>query len=93
MVVLVCCCDFGAECYGSVCVGGGALLDRPCMVFQIMYGCFFVHTMWSGKNLQLLCILPFGMLCLSAIGVMFVKIMLAVCMLVLCWIDHVWSSK
>ena len=35
-----------------------------------------VHTMWSGKSLQLLCILPFGMLCLSAISMMFVKIML-----------------
>ena len=41
-----------------------------------------LHTMWSGKSLQLLCILPFGMLCLSAISMMFVKIMLAVCMLV-----------
>ena len=41
-----------------------------------------VHTMWLGKSLQLLCILPFGMLCLSAISTMFVKIMLAVCMLV-----------
>ena len=41
-----------------------------------------LHTMWSGKSLQLLCILPFGMLCLSAINMMFVKIMLAVCMLV-----------
>ena len=40
-----------------------------------------LHTMWSGKSLQLLCILPFGMLCLSAISMMFVKIMLAVCML------------
>ena len=39
-----------------------------------------LHTMWSGKSLQLLCILPFGMLCLSAINMMFVKIMLAVCM-------------
>ena len=29
--------------------------------------------MWSGKSLQLLCILPFGMLCLSAISRMFVK--------------------
>ena len=35
--------------------------------------------MWSGKSLQLLCILPFGMLCLSAISMMLVKIMLAVC--------------
>ena len=41
-----------------------------------------LHTMWSGKSLQLMCILPFGMLCLSAIGMMFIKIMLAVCMLV-----------
>ena len=41
-----------------------------------------LHTMWSGNSLQLLCIFPFGMLCLSAISMMFVKIMLAVCMLV-----------
>ena len=41
-----------------------------------------LHTMWSGKSLQLLYILPFGMLCLSAISMMVVKIMLAVCMLV-----------
>ena len=41
-----------------------------------------LHTMWSGKSLQLLCIFPFGILCLSAISMMFVKIMLAVCMLV-----------
>ena len=38
--------------------------------------------MSSGKSLQLLCILPFVMFCLSAISMMFVKIMLAVCMLV-----------
>ena len=38
--------------------------------------------MSSGKSLQLLCILPFGMFCLSAISMMFVKIMLAGCMLV-----------
>ena len=31
-----------------------------------------VHTMWLGKSLQLLYILPFGMVCLSAIS-MFVK--------------------
>ena len=40
------------------------------------------HTMWSDKSLQLLCILPFGMLCLSEISMMFVKCMLAVCVLV-----------
>ena len=30
-----------------------------------------LHTMWSGKSLQLLCILPFGKLCMSAISMMF----------------------
>ena len=54
------------------------------MVFALLmfFLCVIVHTMWSGKSMQLLCILPFGMLCLSAISMMFVKIWLAVCMLV-----------
>ena len=38
--------------------------------------------MLSNKSLQLLFILPFDMLCLSAISMMFGKNMLAVCMLV-----------
>ena len=50
--------------------------------FYMLFVCVILHTMWSGKSVQLLCILPFGMLCLSAISMMFVKIMLAVCMLV-----------
>ena len=41
-----------------------------------------LHTMSSSKSLQLLCILSFGILRFSAISMMFVKIMLAVCMLV-----------
>ena len=44
--------------------------------------CVILHTMYSGKSLQLLCIFPFGMLCLSAISMMFVNIILAVCILV-----------
>ena len=40
--------------------------------------CVIVHTMWSGKSMYLL----FGMLCLSAISMIFVKILLAVCILV-----------
>ena len=44
--------------------------------------CVILHTMSSGKSLQVLCIFPFGMLCLSAISMMFVKVMLAVCILV-----------
>ena len=48
----------------------------------MLFLCVILHTMSSGKSLQLLCILPFDMLCLSAISIMFVKIMLAVCILV-----------
>ena len=46
----------------------------------MLFLCVILHTMSSGKNLQLLCIFPFGMLCLSDISMMFVKIMLAMCM-------------
>ena len=45
----------------------------------MLFLCVILNTMWLGKSLQLLCILPFGMLCLSAITMMFVKIRLAVC--------------
>ena len=48
----------------------------------MLFLCVILHTMWSDKSLQFLCILPFGILCLSAVSMMFVKIMLAVCMLV-----------
>ena len=48
----------------------------------LIFLCVILHIMSSGKSLQLLCILPFGMLGLSAISMMFVKILLAVCMLV-----------
>ena len=53
-------------------------------VFTIimLFLCVILHIMSSGKSLQLLCIMPFGMLYLSAISMMFVKILLAVCMLV-----------
>ena len=46
-------------------------LDHRCSPYVVSLGDYYV-----------LCILPFGMLCLSAISMMFVKIMLAVCMLV-----------
>ena len=51
-------------------------------VLLMLFLCVILHTISSGKSLQLLCILPFGMLCLSAISMMFVNILLAVCMLV-----------
>ena len=57
----------------------------------MLFLCVILHTMSSGKSLQLLCILPFGMLCLSAISMMFVKIMLAVGMVVCAKADSVSS--
>ena len=34
----------------------GSQVFAPLMLFL----CVILHTMWSGKNMQLLCILPFG---------------------------------
>ena len=48
----------------------------------MLFLCVILHTISSGKSLQMLCIYPFGMLCLSAISMMFVKIQLVVCRLV-----------
>ena len=43
--------------------------------------CVILHTMCLGNNLEVLGILPFGMLCLSASRIiLLVKILLAVCM-------------
>ena len=50
--------------------------------FLMLFLCVILHIMSSGKSLQLICICPFGMLCLSAISMIFVKILLAVCILV-----------
>ena len=54
-------------------------LDHRCL---LSFVCVILHTMFSGKSLQLLCIMPFGMLCLYPTSMMFVKILLAVCILV-----------
>ena len=59
-------------------LGAGSQVFALLMLFM----CVILHTMSSGKSLQLLCILPFGILCLSAISMMFVKILFAVCILV-----------
>ena len=54
----------------------------PVFVLLMLFLCVILYTMFLGKSLQLICILPFGMLCLSVISMMFVKILLAVYMLV-----------
>ena len=53
-------------------------------VFDLLmfFLCVILHTMYTDKSLKLLCIFPFGMLCLSVISMMLVKILLAVCILV-----------
>ena len=74
------CCVF---CMSEV-ISSFRSLRTGSQVFALLMLFLYVilHTMSSGKSLQLLCIFPFGMLCLSAISMMFVKIMLAVCILV-----------
>ena len=53
------------------------------LTLLMLFLCVILLTMWSGKIMQLLCIVvPFGIFCLSAIRMMFVKIILVVCMLV-----------
>ena len=53
--------------------------ESQVFAFLMLFLCVILHTMSSGKSLRLPCIFPFCMLCLSAISMMFVKIMLAVC--------------
>ena len=67
-------------------------VESQAFALRMLFLCVTLHTMWSGKSLQLLCMLPFGMLCLSAISIMFVNIMLAVCITVWWWsVDSVSS--
>ena len=44
---------------------------------SILFLCVILHTMWSDKSMQLQCILPFGMLCLSATSIMLVKMLMS----------------
>ena len=58
-------------------------IDRVCYYNVVS---LYDFAIWSGKILQLLCILSFGMLCLSAISIMFVKIMHGIG-------NYVWSER
>ena len=68
--------------YMSEVISSFRSLRTGSQVFALLMLFLCVISMSSGKSLQLLCIFPFGMLCLSAISMMFVKILLAVCILV-----------
>ena len=61
---------------GCFCMSEVIFSFKSLRALRMLFLWVILHTMWSGKSLQLLCILPFGMLCLSAISMMFVKIML-----------------
>ena len=83
-----CACDLSVPSICFVCmsevISSFKSLGAGSQVFAllVLFLWMILHTLWSGKSLQLLCSLPFGMLCLSAISMMFVKILLTVCMLV-----------
>ena len=70
-------------CFMSEFISSFKILRDGSQVFALfmLSLCVILHTMWSAKSLLLLCILTFGILCLSAISMTFKKIMLAVCML------------
>ena len=74
-VCVWCACD-PSVCLNtpSICLFCMSSLRAGSQVFALLmlFLCVILHTMWSGKSLQLLCNLPFGMLCLSAISMMFV---------------------
>ena len=61
--------EFNSEIEGSLACC--ALMLFLCSIFCLMC---------SGSSLHVECILPFGMLCLSAWRIMFVKMVFAVCM-------------
>ena len=61
--------EFNSEIEGSLSVC--TLMLFLCSIWCLMY---------SGSSLHVECILPFGMLCLSAWRMMFVKMVFAVCM-------------
>ena len=49
----------------------------------MLFSCVILHTMWSGKSLQLLCIFTFGyVILLSAIRMTVLRFLLSVCMFV-----------
>ena len=62
----VCCAcvhlDVPSICFLFMCVyvGGNLLIQE--FKSWIMFLCVILHIMWSGKSLQLLCILPFDIL-------------------------------
>ena len=72
---MFCLCFCMLECISSF---RGFRARSQVFALLILFLCVILHTMSSDESLQLLCILPFGMLCFSAISMMFVKIMLAV---------------
>ena len=85
-MIPVCKCSFHRFClcfYILEVISSFKSLRAGSQVFALLmlFLCMILHTMLSDISLQLRCILPFRMLCLSAISMMFVKIMLAVCIL------------
>ena len=61
--------QFTGEAYQQfVCTWKIEHVTKSVFALLMLYRCVIFHTMCSGKSLQLLCILSFGMLCWSAIS-------------------------
>ena len=73
-------CSFYKFCLSMSEVISFSSLKAGSQVFALLmlFPCVTLHIMWSGKSLQI----PFGILCLSAIRIMFMNFLLTLCMLV-----------
>ena len=75
-----CACDpsvhLRVHSIGFVYVSSFKSLRAGLQVFalRMLFLCVILQTKWSSKSMKLLCILPFGMLCLSAISRMFLVV-------------------
>ena len=70
-----CACDHSVhQVFFTEVISSCKNLRTGSQVFALLmwFLCVNFHTVWSGKSRQLLCILSFDMLCLSAISMMFV---------------------
>ena len=73
-----CLCFFMSEVISLLSLRAGS----QAFSLLILFLCVVFHIMWSDKSMQLLCIFPFGMLCFSAISMMFVNKLIGSVMLV-----------
>ena len=62
----------------------------PCMVFIALLMCLFVLCV---ACLTVNCLVKQFAMCMGVVAILLLNVICLVCVVVPCWIDHVWSSK